>query len=117
MSPVSNVDHPKHYQRACGVECVEISRDLPHALASAFEYVWRWRAKGGVEDLRKAAWWLNDWLAHSMPYTLPGRTYLALRRLRDDPDHPALYAIASGDVTRALDRVETLIAEEIADGR
>lgn len=89
---MSTVDHPTHYQHPSGIECVEISRHLPHALASAFEYVWHWRHKNGVEDLRKAAWWLNDWEAQlaeirrqraakavtfgrlSPPVTIPGAT-------------------------------------------
>lgn len=58
-----NVSHPSHYCRG-GMECREAERamltDAPtppivtHLWASAFEYLWRWPFKNGVEDLRKA---------------------------------------------------------------
>lgn len=111
------VNHPDHYQHPSGIECVDISRHLPHALASAFEYVWRWRHKNGVEDLRKAAWWLNDWIMHSHPYTMPGPCYVALKNLRDDPDYRTLYAILSGDVCQALNLIQDAIGEAITDDR
>ena len=56
------VSHPSHYRRG-GIECREAERamltDAPtppmvtHLWASAFEYLWRWPFKNGVEDLRK----------------------------------------------------------------
>lgn len=64
------VDHPNHYHRdGVNFECVELSALLPHPIASAVEYVWRHRQKHGIEDLRKAAWWLeyarrNVWTVH-----------------------------------------------------
>lgn len=27
---------------------------------NAVKYLWRWRHKGGVEDLKKARWYLDD---------------------------------------------------------
>lgn len=50
---------PDRYRHPSGVECWQISCHLPHPLASAFEYVWRHRQKGGVEDLQKALRWLE----------------------------------------------------------
>ena len=60
------VDHPAHYT-AGGVECIEAIRAAVKGL-SAFDgylagnvikYVWRPAWKGGVEDLRKARWYLD----------------------------------------------------------
>ena len=56
------VNHPKHYQHASGIECWQLSAYMPHPLASALEYVWRYENKNGVEDLKKARWWLQCWL-------------------------------------------------------
>ena len=56
------VNHPKHYQHASGIECWQLSAYMPHPLASALEYVWRYEDKNGVEDLKKARWWLQCWL-------------------------------------------------------
>lgn len=111
---VNTVNHPQHYQHPSGIECIDISRHLPHALASALEYAWRHRHKNGVEDLRKAAWWLNDWLAHSTPYTVPGSCYLAIKAMRDDPDYPLLYAILSGDACLALALIDKAIKAAVA---
>ena len=59
-----SVDHPPHYAGDGRIECMDAMRsmmsgplDLPpiaaHWWAEAFKYVWRWRLKGGVQDLRK----------------------------------------------------------------
>ena len=56
------INHPRHYQHASGIECWQLSAYMPHPLASALEYVWRYEAKNGVEDLKKARWWLQCWL-------------------------------------------------------
>lgn len=54
------VSNPKHYHReGVDFECVELSTLFPHPIASAVEYVFRHREKNGVEDLRKALWWLQ----------------------------------------------------------
>ncbi len=61
------VEHPAHY--AGGVECIdamaqtqgrEAVRDF--CVCNAFKYLWRWRHKGGVEDVRKARWYLDRFL-------------------------------------------------------
>ena len=58
------VNHPSHYC-AGGVECIE---GIKAALGDGFvdycqgnvlKYVWRWKHKGGVEDLKKAQVYLG----------------------------------------------------------
>ena len=39
------------------LECWQITAHLPHAMAAAFEYVWRYREKNGAQDLQKALKW------------------------------------------------------------
>ena len=61
------VSHPAHYTQG-GIECIEAIKASMTTLefqgylkGNAEKYLWRWRNKGGVEDLRKARVYL-DWL-------------------------------------------------------
>lgn len=65
------VHHPSHYATQAlprHIECQDIRRHLPQAVADAFKYVWRSGAKGTDEDadtdIRKAVWYLDDFLEH-----------------------------------------------------
>ena len=59
------VANPKHYHRdGVDFECVALSTLFPHPLASAVEYVFRYQEKNGVEDLKKAQWWIRYALNH-----------------------------------------------------
>ena len=53
-----NVDHPVHYRGAKGIECIDVIEDMPFWKANVIKYVWREDSKGGLEDLKKAAWYL-----------------------------------------------------------
>lgn len=58
------VNHPSHYC-AGGIECIEGIRSalgsgfVDYCQGNVLKYVWRWRHKGGVEDLEKAQVYLN----------------------------------------------------------
>jgi hypothetical protein len=50
-----DVKKPAHYtQHSSSVECCEISKYLSSFLGQAFQYLWRYDNKGGVQDLEKA---------------------------------------------------------------
>jgi len=55
------VNHPAHYrQHPSGVECITISEHMGFCLGNAIKYIWRADLKGdAIEDLRKAAWYVN----------------------------------------------------------
>ena len=60
-----NVNHPAHYTSG-GIECIDAMQAAFGAeavkdfcLCNAFKYLWRHRNKNGVEDLKKARWYLN----------------------------------------------------------
>lgn len=63
---MSNVDHPGHYN-AGSVECIDAMEAATTHLtglenictAQVIKYVWRWKLKNGVEDLKKARWYLD----------------------------------------------------------
>lgn len=82
-----NVNHPAHYE-AGPFECVELTRLYPFMGGNAIKYVYRHRLKGrGVEDLRKALWYLD----HAEPDELRPS-----RRPRPRRGHPAAGALHGG---------------------
>lgn len=60
------VNHPPHYT-AGKVECIDALEAATTGLngieavctANAIKYLWRWKHKNGVEDLRKAQWYIS----------------------------------------------------------
>ena len=62
---LDNVEHPSHYCRG-GIECIDaIEASLGKDEFTGFlrgniiKYVWRYKDKNGLEDLKKAQWYLN----------------------------------------------------------
>ena len=59
-----NVNHPPHYNQG-GIECIEAikaatgSGFVKYCTGNVIKYLWRYDNKGGVEDLKKAAWYLD----------------------------------------------------------
>lgn len=61
-----NVNHPAHYT-AGGVECIDglkaatvnLTGIYAVCTANAIKYLWRWKNKNGVEDLKKAKWYID----------------------------------------------------------
>lgn len=66
MNRSETVNHPAHYTQG-GVECidaiaaaVEDTRGIEAVYAgNVIKYVWRYRHKNGVEDLKKCRWYLD----------------------------------------------------------
>lgn len=59
------VDHPSHYTHG-SIECIDAMVEtqgkdaVQHfCVCNTFKYLWRWRGKNGMEDIKKAAWYLN----------------------------------------------------------
>ncbi len=67
------VNHPEHYQGK--VECIDALESATDGLngieavctANAIKYLWRWKRKNGLEDLKKARWYLDKLILHLMP--------------------------------------------------
>ena len=59
-----NVNKPSHYNQA-GIECIDAIQaatggGFEHYLqGNIMKYLWRYRYKSGIEDLKKAQWYLN----------------------------------------------------------
>ena len=65
--PLNNVNHPSHYTGK--YECIDVMRDVfgdeatnDFCLCNAFKYIWRARKKNGLEDVKKAVWYLNKYV-------------------------------------------------------
>lgn len=55
------VNHPSHYtSHPSGVECITITRHMSFPLGNALKYIWRADLKNGVEDLKKARFYIDD---------------------------------------------------------
>lgn len=62
------VNHPNHYQSASGLEAIDVIAAMTDGLngieacdtGNALKYLMRWKKKNGIQDLEKAAWYIND---------------------------------------------------------
>lgn len=66
-----NVNNPKHYTQG-DIECIDAMKSafgvenvMIFCKINAFKYLWRAECKNGIEDIRKAQWYLNKYLALS----------------------------------------------------
>lgn len=62
-----NVNHPEHY--AGEKECIDVMLETQgeeavkgFCVCNAIKYLYRHRQKGGVEDVKKAVWYLNKYI-------------------------------------------------------
>jgi hypothetical protein len=54
------INHPKHYNsHPSGVEAITIAEHMNFNVGNAIKYLWRADHKNGLEDLRKASWYVN----------------------------------------------------------
>lgn len=66
-----NVNSPSHYTQANGLECIDAitaavsgkSGIEAVCVANVIKYLWRYELKNGVEDVKKAQWYLNRLVA------------------------------------------------------
>ena len=65
---IDNVNNPAHYNTA-NLECIDAMESMsiganmhPHEAycwQNSFKYLWRWPYKNGLEDLKKARWYID----------------------------------------------------------
>lgn len=61
------VNHPPHYKSAAGLEVIDVIKAFTSDLTgieatdtgNIIKYICRWKHKNGVEDLKKARWYIN----------------------------------------------------------
>ena len=66
--PKEEINHPDRYAGG-KFECIDVMLDVFGAdavkhfcILNAFKYVWRFEHKNGVEDIKKAVWYLNKYI-------------------------------------------------------
>jgi hypothetical protein len=54
------INHPKHYtSHPSGVEAITVCEHENFNLGCALKYLWRTSHKDGIQDLKKAVWYIN----------------------------------------------------------
>lgn len=69
---LDNVNHPAHYNQG-KVECIDaieaatVHKNGLNAVCTAniIKYLWRCESKNGLEDLKKARWYLEKMIQHN----------------------------------------------------
>lgn len=67
MNNVDLVNHPPHYKSESGLETIDVIVAFTQGLEGAeavytgniIKYICRWKKKNGLQDLKKAQWYLN----------------------------------------------------------
>lgn len=66
------VSHPSHYQSEMGLETIDVIEAFTFDLkgieavdtGNVLKYMCRWKSKNGLQDLKKAAWYLEHLIEH-----------------------------------------------------
>lgn len=61
-----NVNHPSHYTQG-GIECIDAIKVATVGLTgieavctgNILKYIWRWKLKNGLEDVKKCRWYID----------------------------------------------------------
>lgn len=68
-----NVNHPSHYESG-NFECIDVMIETQGAeevksfcLCNAFKYLYRHKRKNGIEDIKKARWYIDKFIELSEP--------------------------------------------------
>lgn len=84
----SRVVHPAHYQTSNGLETIDVMEAFTEDMAgyeavctsNVLKYICRWKKKNGIEDLKKAEWYLKRLIEHIessevVVYSADGKEY------------------------------------------
>lgn len=57
---IDMVNSPPHYKaHPSGIECIQITEHYNFCVGNAIKYLWRSDHKNGIEDLKKAVWYIQ----------------------------------------------------------
>lgn len=84
----SRVAHPAHYQTSNGLETIDVMEAFTEDMvgyeavctSNVLKYICRWKKKNGIEDLKKAEWYLKRLIEHIessevIVYSADGKEY------------------------------------------
>lgn len=91
----SEIHHPDHYQHG-SLETIQVIEEMgigpEFCRGNAIKYLMRSEGKGGVQDLRKAAWYVHRMIQQESPESA---TEMILHLLADKfPDVPTAVIVA-----------------------
>lgn len=76
---LDNVNHPPHYNLG-KIECIDfiINQNFDFFRGNIIKYLSRYRHKNGVEDLKKARWYLNKLIevTHAQTFVKENKRYI-----------------------------------------
>lgn len=63
---MDKINHPEHYNQG-KYECIDVmldvfGGDVDFCIGNAFKYLWRHGQKNGIEDIKKAVWYLQKYI-------------------------------------------------------
>ena len=66
------VNHPPHYKSKTGLEAIDVIEAFTDGLVgieatdtgNVIKYICRWKGKNGLQDLKKAKWYLEHLIEH-----------------------------------------------------
>ena len=69
---IDMVNHPTHYQTKHGLEAITVIEDFTNGLngieacdtGNVLKYMMRWHKKNGIEDVKKAKWYIEHLIKH-----------------------------------------------------
>ena len=70
------VSHPSHYQSKSGLEVIDVIEAFTDGLegieacdtGNIIKYMCRWKQKNGIQDLKKARWYLEHLINYLVNY-------------------------------------------------
>lgn len=77
------VSHPSHYQSETGLEVIDVIEAFTFDLkgieatdtGNILKYMCRWKQKNGLQDLKKARWYLDHLIEHVQKLEEENNTY------------------------------------------
>lgn len=109
-----NVNNPKHYALAnkhLVLEPIDICEKYSFCQGNAIKYLLRYENKNGVEDLKKALWYLNRIINESLKIWYPDGGLDKILIKQYEKSHPIAYMVMNGYVNNAKNAVEEAIAK------
>lgn len=81
-----NVNHPDHYKTNGGLETIDVIKEFTDGLqgiqatdtGNILKYMCRWKKKNGLEDLKKARWYLEHLIKEVEEEGKTDRKYLTI---------------------------------------
>ena len=82
---MEKVNHPEHYQSKKGIEVIDVMDAFTEGLegieavdtAQVIKYICRWTKKNGLEDLKKAKWYLDHLISKFTNQMITEETFYA----------------------------------------